>query len=261
MNPADALKPVDSSKMYEKGVGLKRQQGDVYHVDFAYFVMTMGRDLYLRKHSLGHQNGHDGNYHSNYTGGGAVLCAGSMLIEGGVIKTVRSDSGHYKPTEQNMVSLLLALQMHGVDIRNVRVVNFLGSQVALAPEFIEANGDWTRFVDQRNIAPANNQSAFDNLQEELAKLPQGVAAHIPRVKRPDGQQPHLVGKNPHLPKNYPKAPPRPPRPGQMPMQMMQPGPARYGRPLPPLPGQRRGGGPYNVAIPHGAQAGDQDLYN
>lgn len=253
MQPTHALKPVDSSHMYEKGVGLKRDANDMHCVNFAYFVMTMGRDLYLRKHSLGREQKHDGNYHSNYTGGGAVLCAGSMLIEGGVIKTVRSDSGHYKPTEQNMVSLLLALQMHGVNITNVRVVNFRATQVALAPEFIEANGDWTKFVDQRNIAPMNNQAAFSSLQADLQNAPPNVASHVPRVGRPVGLDTQYVGKNPNLPPNYPKAPPRPPRPGQMPAQMQGAQP-RARRPLPPIPSQRGTPG-YSVRIPH-----VEDLY-
>ena len=253
-HPTEALKPVDSAHMYQKNVGLKRDANDVHCVNFAYFVMTMGRDLYLRKHSLGREQKHDGNYHSNYTGGGAVLCAGSMLIEGGVIKTVRSDSGHYKPTEQNMVSLLLALQMHGVNIANVRVVNFRATQIALAPEFIEANGDWTKFVDQRNIAPMNNQAAFSSLQADLQNAPSNVAPHVPRTGRPVGLDTHFVGKNAHLPPNYPKAPPRPPRPGQMPMQAAQGRQMRSGRPLPPIPGQRGTPG-YNVRVPQ-----VEDLY-
>ncbi len=253
-HPTEALKPVDSAHMYQKNVGLKRDANDMHCVNFAYFVMTMGRDLYLRKHSLGREQKHDGNYHSNYTGGAAVLCAGSMLIDGGVIKTVRSDSGHYKPTEQNMVSLLLALQMHGVNIANVRVVNFRATQIALAPEFIEANGDWTKFVDQRNIAPMNNQAAFSSLQADLQNAPPNVAPHVPRTGQPVGLDTHFVGKNAHLPPNYPKAPPRPPRPGQMPMQAAQGRQMRSGRPLPPIPGQRGTPG-YNVRVPQ-----VEDLY-
>jgi len=253
-HPTEVLKPVDSSVMYDPTAGLKRREGDNYYQGYAYFVMTMGRDLFLRKHATGGAQERDGIYHSNYTGGGTVLCAGSMLIEGGVVKVVRSDSGHYKPQEGNMVSLLMALQMHGVDTRKIQVVNFSASQVVMAPQFIEANGDWTSFVTDREYAPLSNGYAYSYLQSSLQTADQEVgdriAPEIPRVQGNGNYTGKYIGNNPNLPANLPKppqAPPRPPRPSQMqphPQQghmRMVNGVMRSGRPLPPLPGQQRSG--------------------
>jgi len=274
-HPAEVLKPVESSVMYEKKVGLKKRDDDMYCVGYAFFVMTMGRDLYLRKHSLGGERKLDGVYHSNYTGGAAVLCAGSMLVEGGVIKVVRSDSGHYKPEERNMVSLLLALQMHGVNISKIKIVDFSGRWVELAPAFIETNGDWTKFVTDRDSAATTNGYAYANFQSDLQRAPAHVAPGTPRVQGVPAFDGKYIGKNPNLPPNFakpPQAPPRPPRPGQAPLTMQNgqvrsgralpplPRQVRTGRPLPPLPGQGRNTPGYSVRVPGPRQMGEQDLY-
>lgn len=281
-HPTELLKPVDSASLYDPKAGLKRKEGDNFYQGYAYFVMTMGRDLFLRQHSIGGVQEHNGIYHSNYTGGGAVLCAGSMLIEGGVVKVVRSDSGHYKPQEGNMVSLLLALQMHGIDIRNIQVVNFSATQVVSAPKFIEANGDWTNFITDREYAPLNNGYAYAYLQSSLQEADKEVgkiAPEIPRVQGHGNYTGKYIGNNPNLPPNLPKppqAPPRPPRPGMVQPQAPQghmrmvngvmrsgrqlpqlPGQQGSGRKLPPLPGQRSG---FSSPVAPKVRVGDEDLY-
>src|SRR5262249_19387556 len=87
-----------------------------------------------------------GIYHSSYLAGGTAMCAGSMLIEGGVIRKVKSDSGHYQPTDSDMLALLQCLRMLNVPIQNVVVVDFEGRSEVSAPSFFQANATGTSWL-------------------------------------------------------------------------------------------------------------------
>jgi hypothetical protein len=90
---------------------------------YGFFVLTMGRDLYMARHQAGGQ-GHKGFYHSSYVGGDPIVCSGTMLIEKGVIKRIRFDSGHYQPQANNYRALVMALRMWGVSLANVAFEDF-----------------------------------------------------------------------------------------------------------------------------------------
>lgn len=128
-----------------------------YH--YAFFVMSMGRDIYMMKHDIDCDN-KVRKFHSSYLAGGTVMAAGSMLIRQGVVKRIRSDSGHYKPTPTNMLALLQALQMVGVNLSEIVMEDHMGWPVGSAPEFFHKNARWKELLAQRGRTIEDNKWAF-----------------------------------------------------------------------------------------------------
>lgn len=87
--------------------------------DYAGFALSMGRELYMAHHKGGFEE--ENFFHSSYLAGDTVLCTGTILIENGVVKAVRNDSGHYQPTLEHLLNVVLTLEMHGVDPASVLV--------------------------------------------------------------------------------------------------------------------------------------------
>jgi hypothetical protein len=144
----------ESSKAYSRHAGAY-----TVGIDYAFFVMSMGRDIYMMKHGqVGKTNYR--TFHSSYLAGGAVMAAGSMLIRRGVIKRIRSDSGHYKPTPTNMLALLQALQMLGVNLSEIVMEDHMGWPVGSAPEFFRKNAKWDALMAQRSSTIEANKGAF-----------------------------------------------------------------------------------------------------
>ena len=146
--------------------------------EYGFFTMSMSRDIYMMKHKLGDEGKSEGIYHSTYLAGEAAMCAGSMLIREGVIERVRSDSGHYKPTDANMLGLLQALRMRGVSIENILVEAFTGAKEVKAPDFIAANGDPTIFSSQQtnNHETRKVTGAFDVHAQAIIKQQNALPA-------------------------------------------------------------------------------------
>jgi hypothetical protein len=144
----------NSARAYSPGAGV----GDIGE-NYGYFVMSMGREIYMMRHGPIK----DSNYrifHSTYLAGETTMAAGSMLIEHGIVKRIRPDSGHYKPTNSNMLALLQMLQMVGVQIAGVVMENFRGQEVGTAGDFFRQNADWDRLLHQRDRTLEDNKAAF-----------------------------------------------------------------------------------------------------
>jgi hypothetical protein len=93
--------------------------GQMFEPNWGGFALSMGRDFYMAKHRGGYSS--DDFFHSSYLAGGAVMCTGSLLIEAGVVKGVKNDSGHYRPRIEHLVNVVETLKMYGVDIAQVTV--------------------------------------------------------------------------------------------------------------------------------------------
>jgi hypothetical protein len=102
-----------------------RKEGAIKNDDYGFFVLTMSRDLYMAKHQAGGP-GQKGFYHSSYVGGDPIICSGTMLIQRGIIKRIRFDSGHYMPQANNYRALIMALRMWGVPLETVAFEDFNG---------------------------------------------------------------------------------------------------------------------------------------
>ena len=142
------LRLADSIHAYAKNVGRMNQ---LPSVNFGCYVCTMEREFFMMKHSGGEKERMDGIYHSAYTAGMPVLGAGSMLIEKGVVKAIRDDSGHYQPKASNMICVIQALGMYGVPLGKVQLLSWDQEKpLGTALDFIKSNLSWSDFVARRD---------------------------------------------------------------------------------------------------------------
>lgn len=72
------------------------------------YVLSQAGDFYTNKHMGGATGRRIGQFHSTYFAGEAILCAGEIKIEEGVVKAINTSSGHYQPSKRSMT---LALQV------------------------------------------------------------------------------------------------------------------------------------------------------
>jgi hypothetical protein len=137
------------------------------------FIMTLDREIYMTKHLFDPRGRgqNAGIFHSSYTQGDLVACAGTMLIEGGIIKAVRTDSGHYRTTEQNVVGLMMALRMYSVDIGRIYIFDYLNQPMGWGDELLR-KGSWDKFVAHAANERTNQATAkrtIQNLEPDAAK--------------------------------------------------------------------------------------------
>jgi hypothetical protein len=115
------LIPAESASVgWEYGPGA----GNVpmFEPGFAGFALSMGREFYMAKHYGMVDPRRLNFFHSSYLSGGAVLCAGSMLIKNGQVLAIKNDSGHYKPAIGHLVNAVQALQMYGIPVNKIRII-------------------------------------------------------------------------------------------------------------------------------------------
>jgi hypothetical protein len=141
--PGDKLALAESRRAYNQdvfGVGAAGWGG---------FAMSMGRDIYMARH---HCVANKGNfYHSSYLGGQPVMCAGTMKIEGGIVRGICTDSGHYQPTDQHMLNVINTLMMVGAPIAQITVYNYDCTFQCDAHTFWAWNGNWSTLCDMRRV--------------------------------------------------------------------------------------------------------------
>ena len=124
------------------------------------FVLSMSRNLYMAAHKTGEVKAFDGFYHSSYLAGETVMAAGTMVVENGRIRRMRSDSGHYKPFDTNMLQVLQTLKMLAVPIHDIIVENFVGRHAVKAPVFWNANGNWNHLRQRRDENLAERRDLY-----------------------------------------------------------------------------------------------------
>ena len=100
-------------------------------------------------------------FHSSYLAGDTVLCTGSLLIELGVVKAIKNDSGHYQPTVFHLVNVVRTLQMHGVDVSQVAVKAVAGSWLLPngSPATFALDGDGAEIIEEYG----GGQGALDRM--------------------------------------------------------------------------------------------------
>ncbi|KAJ0974208.1 hypothetical protein J5N97_016173 [Dioscorea zingiberensis] len=59
--------------------------------------------------------------HSSFLAGGAVLAAGRLVIERGILKTVSRDSGHYRPVKESIHEFRNFLERNNVDLSQLNI--------------------------------------------------------------------------------------------------------------------------------------------
>jgi hypothetical protein len=81
-------------------------------------------------------------HHSSFLSGKKVRCAGMIDVEGGKVKRVTNDSGHYKPQTRHLRSFVQFLQMHNVFTHNAEIDDHFvkPNQLGLSPQdFLSGN--------------------------------------------------------------------------------------------------------------------------
>jgi hypothetical protein len=123
-----------------------KRLGEAPSEGFGAFVCTMEREFFMYRHRRGDMKGQNGIYHSAYTSGSPVMFAGSMLIERGIVRAIRDDSGHYQPEKANMAAVLQALRMYGVNVSNVSLVGWEKARpLGTGQKFLTSHLSWNQF--------------------------------------------------------------------------------------------------------------------
>lgn len=160
------LQPANSELIHDQTKGVVK--GDKFlRTDWACFVMSMSRDLYMAPH-FGHLKAGSSiagvvpKYHSSHLAGLPVLCSGSILIQDGWVQGLRNDSGHYQPTNAHLVNVLEHLQMMLVDLKGIEVVDYGGAVWANGEDFLSSHGNWATAVTRaRRNDPKMRQWEID----------------------------------------------------------------------------------------------------
>ena len=91
-----------------------------------------------------------GNFSLFLQQGYPVVMAGTIVIVKGKITTVRLDSGHYAPSVDNLPAFLMALRMYGINLRDIRLLDYKGVKVGgidvSAERVLEQGTSWKMFV-------------------------------------------------------------------------------------------------------------------
>ncbi len=135
--------PADSARFAPNGPRLANAGKSTPNA--APFIMDLNRRIYMTHHD---RDG--GIFHSSYNNGAPVVMAGTIVIVKGKITTVRLDSGHYAPGADNLPAFLMALRMYGVNLRDIRLLDYKGLKVGgidvSAERVLEQGTSWKMFV-------------------------------------------------------------------------------------------------------------------
>lgn len=161
------LELVHTEHIYERDTDQKSLQAD-----WGRFAMSMSRDIYMAPHIpfkaaklCREQNVPAPVCHSSYLAGMPVLCAGSLEIKQGVIVGIKSDSGHYRPTYQQLMNIVRHLSSVGVNIAKISVCDFLGWPLGTGKEFLRNNNQWRKRLDETG----QEFRSTNNLHDLVAK--------------------------------------------------------------------------------------------
>ncbi len=135
--------PADSARFAPNGPRLANAGRPTPNA--APFIMDLKRRIYMTHHDRD-----AGIFHSSYNNGSPVVMAGTIVIVKGKITTVRLDSGHYAPGVDNLPAFLMALRMYGVNLRDIRLLDYKGVKVGgidvSAERVLEQGTSWKMFV-------------------------------------------------------------------------------------------------------------------
>jgi hypothetical protein len=94
--------------------------------------------------------------HSSFLGGGSVICAGEIIIAGGVIKFINNRSGHYKPPDNALDNAIAKLKDQGVALDGEMVIQKvvtpstqkLSEKAEVgAPDYLNEPGEQPSYID------------------------------------------------------------------------------------------------------------------
>lgn len=194
-DPNAKLELCDSKHAYTKEAQVL---GGLPADNYGFFVLSMSRDLYMAKHFTCGANGEKGFYHSSYIGGDSVACSGTMLIEKGVIKRIRTNSGHYQPHDNNIRSLIMALRMWAVPLDKVVFEDFKGNIIGKSGSVLEIVEETNKL---ENLKKGHNKT-IDDSKSAFAKKPMPDLSQRPDNRNRWGNRPNLPEVEPPALKSF-----------------------------------------------------------
>ncbi|HEX4107776.1 MAG TPA: hypothetical protein VHX88_06550 [Solirubrobacteraceae bacterium] len=115
---------------------------------FGIFVMAPDGTLYVGQHTVGLF------HHSSFLSNEAVVAAGEIRVQGGVLREITSKSGHYQPKPRNMRTLLAVLDQARVPLNGVTCKIWIKAGDALSTRVYDAR----QFLDQGESAPFTEET-------------------------------------------------------------------------------------------------------
>lgn len=106
-------------------------------------------------------------HHTSFVGGECVQTAGMMVIVDGRIQIIYPHSGHYRPSEHEVLILLRFLKDKGVDLSNIRVDV---QRIQKVYRQCLHNGELVRKIDNAHFWNANRVLHFLELKQLTSKL-------------------------------------------------------------------------------------------
>jgi len=92
-------------------------EGESQPSKWIYVVDPSGR-LYIAKKVKGRF------HHSSFLAGGTAKAAGNLTVHRGVLTRISRESGHYRPSEDDLLWFLTVLQARGLDTARVLIEDF-----------------------------------------------------------------------------------------------------------------------------------------
>lgn len=89
------------------------------------YVMDLYGNLFVRDSRADYTSIHDALFqynHSSLNAGKDVICAGTIVVNNGVLREITNESGHYAPTAGNLAECLAELVNDGLDVSFTNVV-------------------------------------------------------------------------------------------------------------------------------------------
>ncbi|KAF3441694.1 hypothetical protein FNV43_RR15609 [Rhamnella rubrinervis] len=143
------------------------------------FVMSTSKKLYAGEKKKG------SFHHSSFLAGGATLAAGRLEAERGILKSISAYSGHYRPTDDRLDSLLSFLKENGVNLNEVQVH--------------KANEDSDNYDENKyssttfNLLPINTETPEVEIAKEVQKSSSSETSELSQVKTKSNYERTLSG--------------------------------------------------------------------
>jgi hypothetical protein len=156
-NPAQGLRPFDTQHL--PGKGHEEAQSAAY-------VWTQCGTLLAGEHATGEL------HHSSFVGGHAVRCAGMIRVAGGKVDMISSNSGHYRPSEDNLRSFAKWLQSRGV-FTPFATARFFRNDAIVEEDILTFLG----------LTTSSGRMPSDHVKAALLDLKQRVGRAVERYKQ------------------------------------------------------------------------------
>ncbi|XP_057428813.1 IQ domain-containing protein IQM4-like [Lotus japonicus] len=116
------------------------------------FVLSTTRALYVGRKQKG------AFQHSSFLAGAAITAAGRLVAHEGVLEAIWPYSGHYHPTEENFREFINFLEVHNVDLSNVKRCDVDDD----APSYVGTDSFTAATESQEIKGPIINASDINN---------------------------------------------------------------------------------------------------